>query len=137
MGLYLCIFENDEDVGGVDVGSYSDFNVLRDFIVRELETQRAGSRFPTLILHSDCDGEWSVADCEKLRGELAEIIRNLKMRPTVQYASDWQRAVAKSCGLNPRNAFESFIDVDGEFLLQRIQELADLALQRQQPIIFQ
>ncbi len=45
MGLYLCIFEDEEDVDGVEVGPYSDFNALRDYIVRELETGNTGSRF--------------------------------------------------------------------------------------------
>jgi hypothetical protein len=34
-------------------------------------------------------------------------------------------------------AYESFIDVDGEFVLERIQHLADVAFERQLPISFQ
>jgi hypothetical protein len=51
--------------------------------------------------------------------------------------SDWQRAVAKSIGLVPQNAFESFIDVDGEFLIGRLQSLVDGARKRGLPILFQ
>jgi len=72
MGLYLCIFDGDEDVDGVEVGAYADYNALRDYIVRDLEAGKVGSRFPTFILHSDCDGEWSVAECQMLQGELAQ-----------------------------------------------------------------
>ena len=137
MGLYLCIFDGDEDVDGVDVGAYADYNALRDCIVRELEAGEAGSRFPTFILHSDCDGEWSVAECQRLQGELAQIVAALKARPPMKFSSAWQEAVAKSIGLHPQNAFESFIEVDGEFLLERLQSLVKNALARQLPILFQ
>jgi len=137
MGLYLCIFEGDEEVDGIDVGYYADFGSLRDYVARELEHGKTGSRFPTLMLHSDCDGEWSVADCEKLRKEIAEIASALKVRPAIGFVSDWQHAVAKSIALNPRDAFESFIDVDGEFLLERLQGLVENALRHRLPILFQ
>jgi len=45
--------------------------------------------------------------------------------------------VAKSVGLHPQNACESFIDVDGEFLLERLQSLVKKALERRLPILFQ
>jgi|ERR1051326_1234157 hypothetical protein len=137
MGLYLCIFDGDEEVDGVEVGAYADYNALRDYVVRELEAGRAGSRFPTFVLHSDCDGEWSVSECQRLKNELAEISAALKQRPAVAFFSDWQRTVAKSIGLAAQNAFESFIDVDGEFLLERLQNLAKKAVERRLPILFQ
>ena len=137
MGLYLCIFDGDEDVDGVEVGAYADYNALRDCIVRELEAGEAGSRFPTFILHSDCDGEWTVAECQRLQGELTEIVTVLKERPAIRFSSAWQETVAKSIGLDPQNAFESFIDVDGEFLLERLQSLVKNALARGLPILFQ
>jgi hypothetical protein len=137
MGLYLCIFDGDEDVDGVEVGSYGDYNALRDYVVRELEAGRAGSRFPTFVMHSDCDGEWSLGQCQRLQGELAEIAAALKQRPMVPFNSDWQKVVAKSIGLNPQSAFESFIDVDGEFLLERLENLVKNAMRRRLPILFQ
>jgi Immunity protein 70 len=137
VGLYLCIFDGDEEVDGVDVGAYADFGALRDYVVRELESGKAGSTFPTFILHSDCDGEWSVADCEELRNEIAQIVAALKGRPAIAFTSDWQKSVAKSTGLTPQSAFESFIDVDGEFLLERLQSLIDIALKGRFPILFQ
>jgi hypothetical protein len=137
MGLYLCIFDGDEEIDGVEVGPYSDFSALRDYIVRELEPGRAGSKYPTLILHSDCDGEWSVDQCGILREELAEIIVKMKKNISVPFASEWQANVARSIGLVPSNAFESFVDVDGEFVLERLQNLVELALRRRLPILFQ
>jgi hypothetical protein len=137
MGLYLCVFDDDQEIDGVEVGAYADFNGLRDYIVRELEAGKYGSQFPTLIVHSDCDGEWTAEQANQLKGELLAIINSLKSHPPVPFTSDWQRAVSKSKGLVPRNAFESFIDVDGEFLLDRLLHLADVSIDRQQPILFQ
>jgi Immunity protein 70 len=137
VGLYLCIFDGKDEIDGVAVGPYSDFGGLRDYVIRELEKGRAGSRFPTFILHSDCDGEWSVKECASLRTELAQIRLAMQARPPVPFVSDWQRNVAQSFGLSPKNAFESFVDVNADFVLERIQELVDIALERQLPISFQ
>jgi hypothetical protein len=81
MSLYLCIFNDDEEVDGVDVGAYSDFSYFRKIIAEVLENGQAGSRFPTLLLHSDCEGEWSVVDCSKLQKELEIINAELKEYP--------------------------------------------------------
>ena len=137
MGLYLCIFDGDEEIDGLEVGSYADYNNLRDYVVREFEEGQAGSRFPTFVMHSDSDGEWSVAECYQLREELSAVVEAMKGCPPVGFSSEWQRAVAKSVGLVPQNAFESFIDVDGEFLLERLQELVEKAITKQLPILFQ
>lgn len=138
MGLYLCIFDSDdEEVDGVEVGAYADFGELRDFITRELESGQAGSKYPTLIRHSDSDGEWSVEACEALRRELADVAAALKTRPAIAFVSDWQKRVAASIGLKPQSAFESFVDVDGEFLIDRLQALVETALARRLPILFQ
>ena len=40
-------------------------------------------------------------------------------------------------GLKPTNAFESFVDVDGQFVLDRIRGLAKTALERRCPMLFQ
>jgi len=138
MGLYLCIFDgDDEEIDGVEVGTYEDFGQLRDYIARELEAGRNGSRFPTLMLHSDCDGEWSAAECERLRDELAELANELKGRPALPFVSVWQKDVARSIGHVPENAFESFLDVDGEPVIERLQGLVDTPRTRGLPILFQ
>jgi Immunity protein 70 len=137
VGLYLCIFDDEEEVDGVEVGAYAEFDVLRDYIVEHVEGGDFGSRCPTFVLHSDCDGEWSVADCGSLRDELALIETEFKARPPVEFRADWQRVVARRVGLQPRDAFESFIDVDGEFLIARLQQLTRLAIERGLPILFQ
>ena len=70
MGLYLCVFDGDEELEGVDVGSYADFDFFRGAVAEILEGGNAGTRYPTLMLHSDCDGEWSVEECIDLEKEL-------------------------------------------------------------------
>jgi hypothetical protein len=137
MGLYLCIFDGDEDINGVEIGSYADYGVFLDYVTRELEHGQTGGRFPTLVLHSDCDGEWSVADCYKLQVELDQIAAALSTHPPVAFSSKWQNDVAKSIGLKPKSALESFIDVDGEFLVERLQNLVKDAIARRLPILFQ
>ena len=74
MGLYLTIFAGDEELDGVEVGAYADFSAFRDAVVSNLEAGNAGDRFPTLILHSDCDGEWSPDEAAKLEIELKDQI---------------------------------------------------------------
>ena len=120
MSLYLCIFNDDEEVDGVDVGAYSDFAYFRKIIAEVLENGQAGSRFPTLLLHSDCDGEWSVVDCSKLQKEFEIINVELKEYPPEDFFSEWQQKVANQIGLRPKNLCECFIDVDGESLLAAV-----------------
>ncbi len=136
MGLYLCVFDGDEDIDGVDVGGY-DVDFLRKCICERLERGRPGSRFPTLMCHSDCDGEWSVADCFVLESELNFIISELAELPPRDLPGAWQGRLAKSLGIVPRTLADSFLDVDGEPLLTRLRDLCRLAIQRGQPIVFQ
>ena len=137
MSLYLCVFDDDEELDGVDIGAYSDFGDFRNTIMRELESGTAGSQFPALMLHSDCDGEWSVQDCEKLEQELEMISAEFKQRAPKPFFAEWQKNVAKQCGLHPGNLYDCFIDVDGEPLLERLLGLAKLARRRELPILFQ
>jgi hypothetical protein len=137
MGLYLVVFDGDEEIAGVEVGTYSDFGAFRDYIVDELEGGRFASRFPTLMDHSDCDGEWSLADCKLLQRELSILKNELESKPPAAFSSEWQTKVARSIGLQPRSALHSFIDVDGEPLVERMLYLDSVALKRELPIVFQ
>lgn len=136
MGLYLCVFDDGTELDGIDVGSYADFGVLRDSVSQLLENGRTGSRFPVFGLHSDCDGEWSAADCEKLRSELDTISHELAQFPPVELTS-WQKDVADSLGIKPATLAECYMNVDGEPLLTRLRSLCDRALESGNPILFQ
>jgi hypothetical protein len=137
MGLYLCIMDDDEEIDGLEVGSYADYNAIIKQVVERLEGGIAGSRFPVLVLHSDSDGSWTVQECAKLEKELATIVEEFKELPAIPFNSAWQNDVSKQVGHEPRSLYESFIDVDGEFLLDRMINLARTAQQRNEPIIFQ
>ncbi len=137
MGLYLCVFDGDEELDGVDVGSYADYNAFRNLVTSRLEHGSSGSKYPTLILHSDCDGEWNPKQCMELAKELSSIAIVFQNTPPIEFASDWQKEVARSVGLRPQNLYESLIDVDGEPLIERLMTLCRLAQDCGQPILFQ
>ena len=46
MGLYLAIFDDGQEVDGVDVGSYSDFTAFRDAVIKNLERGMRVHDFP-------------------------------------------------------------------------------------------
>jgi len=83
MGLYLTIFDDGQEVDGVEVGSYSDFGAFRDAVIKHLENGHAGSQFPTLILHSDCDGCWTPSEAVWLQHELMIISARFRELPPI------------------------------------------------------
>src|SRR5215813_10189089 len=87
MGLCLYVFdgepggdEDPEELAECDVGHYSDFGYFRETIARHLK----GGDYPTLMLHSDCDGEWTVDEIPILERELRDIAARLKQLPPQQ-----------------------------------------------------
>jgi hypothetical protein len=137
MGLYLTVFDGEDELDGVEVGSYADFGFFRETVTRELEQRIPGRFFPTLILHSDSDGLWTPDQTELLERELALIRESLRKLPVVDFHSDWQRKVAKLVGLKPESLYDCFIDVDGEPLIERLIDLCSLARRVKRPILFQ
>jgi len=138
MGLYLTVFDNDEEeVDGIEIGYYADFNYFRDTIVDKLENGNPGSCFPTLILHSDCDGEWSPTDAGKLEEEIKCISDQFKNMPPIVLNSEWKKKVAYDFGINPQNLYDCFFDIDGEPLLERLLRLVRISQERGVPILFQ
>jgi hypothetical protein len=137
MGLYLAVFDGDRELDGVEVGSYSDFGVFRNAVVTNLEGGAAGSRFPTLILHSDCDGLWTPSEATTLQRELEIIRAGFRECPPIALSAVWQREVTMILGIQIRNLCDCFFDVDGEPLLDRLIDLAKLSHTRKAPILFQ
>jgi immunity protein 70 of polymorphic toxin system len=137
MSLYLCVFKEDEEIEGVEVGSYADFNFFREGVVATVEEGRPGSVCPVLINHSDCDGSWSPAQAASLMLELAIIERTMKEYPPVTFNSSWKEEVARTSGIVPTNFLECFFDVDGEPLLARLNDLAAASVKNDAPILFQ
>jgi hypothetical protein len=86
MGLYLCVFASltaDEELEGVEVGFYEDFETLRSNVADRLEGGKWASRFPVLMSHTDSDGEWSVQDAVALGVELEMIEREFATLPVI------------------------------------------------------
>ena len=137
MGLYLCVFEEDEEVEGVEVGSYADFNFFRDAVTATLEKGLAGSVCPTLVNHHDCDGSWSPTEAAALLEELRLAEEALVQYPPVEFNSPWKEQVARTFGIVPKNLADCFFDVDGESLIARLCELAKISIGREAPILFQ
>ena len=141
MGLYLCVFaaaDADDEVDGVDVGSYEDFNQFRATVAEHLEGGVWASRFPVLMSHDDSDGEWPPQSADQLIRELQTIQEELMVLPPRDVRSDsWQGEVLEKRGLGPNSLAECFFDIDGEPLLGRLRGLAEIAVRHHSPISFQ
>ncbi len=139
MGLYLAIFASDADdeIDGVEVGAYDDFHTFRVAVHERLESGDWGSRYPTLMNHDDAGGIWTPDEAHTLARELDEIRQAFRSLPAVDFADGWQHEVASSRNPLPASLHESFFDVDGEPLLDRLIDLAQLADRIKQPIWFQ
>jgi len=137
MGLYLTIFNGDDELDGVEVGSYADFNMFRDQIANLLERGNPGERFPVLVMHPDSDGKWSPDESALLEKELRTIQDEMKAYPAIELGNDWQSEVARALGLKPANLHECFFDIDGELLTERLIGLAQLAQREDKEILFQ
>lgn len=137
MGLYLAVFDDGDELDGIEVGAYADFSAFRDAVVDNLEGGTAGSRFPTLILHSDCDGQWSPSEAAALEKELETISAQFRELPPIHLNADWKKQVARTCGIQLRTLYDCFFDVDGESLLERLIGLTKLSQAKNLPILFQ
>ena len=137
MGLYLCVFgppasgdEDPEELAGSDVGHYSDFGYFRDTIARRLGREK----YPTLMEHSDCDGDWSLEDLPKLQREIREIAAAFKELPpevpvgAFEHTAGYRTASA--------SLYDCFHDVNGTNLFEALLDLCDVALANKRPITF-
>ena len=138
MSLYLCVFDaSGEEVEGIDVGSYADFNFFRDAVAAAVENGEFGSVCPILNTHSDCDGEWTVVEAAGLLLELDRIEREFSRYSAVDFNSDWKREISKNRGRQPETLLDCFFDIDGEPLVGRLRELASASISVGCPILFQ
>ena len=137
MGLYLAVFDNDEEVDGVEVGSYADFNSFRQKVMEVVEGGIAGCKCPVLINHSDCDGSWSPEESTKLILELDSIEECFRLAPAVKIDVPWKVDIARVHGISPVTLLQCFYDVDGEPLIERLRGLAEISSAQGLPILFQ
>jgi hypothetical protein len=137
MGLCLCVFrpaagedEHREEFGACDVGHYSDFGCFRDTIARHL----GGAQFPTLMEHSDSDGEWTIEDIPKLEKELHEIAAAFKHLPPETPLDAFEHTAEYREGA--QSLYECFHDVNGDNLFESMLYLCQVARENDLPITF-
>jgi len=140
MGLYLCVFgaeDGDDELDGVEIGSYGDFGRLREAVAEHLEPAGWGSRFPVFMNHADNDGQWTPTEAVELQKELQMIDAELAKLPPQPLPAGWQIEVAKEFDLVPAALNECFFDVNGDPVLERIIDLCRLSIREGVPIVFQ
>ncbi len=138
MGLYLCVFDKcGEEICGVEVGPYEYFDAFREEVTFYDRQKKFDISMDTLLQHSDCDGAWSVNDCKKLIKELTNIKQVFMEESTHSEIVDKKHNIFKFMGVKPKNLYECFVDSDCEFLIERLVALCHVAIDENQPIIFQ
>jgi hypothetical protein len=131
VSLYLVIFDGEEEITGWVFGHYSDFGCFRETIAAILKTDD----YPVLMQHSDCDGEWSVAELPALRRELVAIGERFRHLPPRSFQNAFEHTVKYRAGA--RCLYDCFHNVDGENVFEALIALCDEAVRRQRPILFQ
>jgi hypothetical protein len=137
MGLCLHVFEpsasedeDPEEIAECDVGHYSDFGCFRDTIAKHVDA----SRFPVLMEHSDCDGEWALAEIPALEKELREIAAVFKKLPPQQPEGAFEHTAEYRAGA--KSLYDCFHEVNGENLFEALLDLCAVARQHKLPITF-
>jgi hypothetical protein len=137
MGLCLYVFGADagddddpEEIAECNVGHYSDFGCFRDTIARHLDAER----YPTLMQHSDCDGEWTLTEISLLEQELREIVAAFQKLPPEEPSGAFEHTAEYRAGA--KSLYDCFHNVDGENLFESILELCAVAREHERPITF-
>ena len=131
MSLYLCIFDGDEEVTGWGFGHYSDFSYFRKVIADKV----GGQSFPTLMEHSDCDGEWSPQELGRLHSELEAIAERFKTLPAEEPSRAFEHTAESRRGA--KSLYDCFHNVDGENVFEALIALCDEGIKRDKPVLFQ
>jgi hypothetical protein len=137
MGLILYVFGTDlggdeepEELAECQVGHYSDFACFRNAIEAKLDA----SKYPLLMQHSDCDGEWACAELALLEKELNDIARRFKELPPEEPENAFEHTAEHRIGAT--SLYDCFHDVDGENLFKSILKLCAAARENNRPITF-
>jgi len=131
VSLYLCIFDGDDEVNGWVFGHYSDFGCFRDVISAKLRADD----YPTLMQHSDCDGEWSPQELHRLRSELQTIAERFRRLPAEQPSGAFEHTVEYRRGA--KSLYDCFHNVDGENVFEALIALCEEGIERDRPVLFQ
>jgi hypothetical protein len=137
MGLYLVLFDEDDELDGLEVGGYADFGAFRNAVLAAVEKGSYGSRCPVLMNHPDDDGEWTPEESAALLEELQIIEVCFRNAPPTALNSPWKKEVARTRGLELETLYDCFFDVNGSPLIERMRDLAQKSVQHNVPIRFQ
>jgi hypothetical protein len=136
VGLYLCVFRGDEELLGVDLGSYEDFERLRN--AARARDGRVFRRYGTLRVNITPTARWSPRDVARLASELTALREALRREPPVSFApGSCQAERARELGLAPASLADCFVDVDGRPLWDGLLALCRLSVEAREPILFQ
>jgi len=133
MGLYLCIFTEDQEdeLGACDVGHYSDFGWFRDTIARHMKA----ADFPVLMTHSDCDGEWTVEEMPALVHELEAIASRFRTLPPEEPKEAFGHTAEFRA--DAASLYDCFHEVIGQNLFEALIGLCRQGISSQRAIAFQ
>jgi hypothetical protein len=137
MGLYLCVFSSGstdhddvEELAASEIGHYSDFGFFRDTIARQV----GRAKYPVLMEHSDCDGEWTVEELPRLRAELQEISAAFRRLPPTEPVGAFEHTAQYRKGAT--SLYDCFHDVNGTNLFEALSDLCEVGLDNGRPITF-
>jgi len=131
MSLYLTIFDGDDEVTGWVFGHYSDFEYFRDVIAAKLRAED----YPVLMMHSDCDGEWTPTQLPQLRREPELIGERFKQLPAEQPQGANEHTPEFRRGA--QSLYDCFHNIDGERVFEALIALCDKGIRCDRPILFQ
>ena len=109
----------------------SDFGYFRDTVDRHL----GSSDYPTLMGHSDCDGEWHVGEIPMLVSELEAIADGFRGLPPEEPIEGFEHT--EEYRRKAKTLYGCFHNVDGENLFDAMKSLCEVALESRCPILFQ
>lgn len=131
MSLYLTVFHEKSEVAGWVLGHYSDFGYFRDKVAEVADAEQ----YPTLMMHSDCDGAWQVGELEPLRNELRSIAQVFQRLPAEEPREAFEHTAQYR--RDAKSLYDCFHNVDGENLFEALLTLCNEALRHREPILFQ
>jgi len=138
MGLCLYVLDRDPPFDDVeptelaecDVGAYSDFGAFRGLVAKHLDA----SKYPVLMDHSDCDGEWLQKDIPALERELQNIAKAFKVLPPEEPVGGLEHSAKYRQGA--KSLYDCVHVVGGENMFEALINLCAKARRFKRPIFF-
>lgn len=140
MSLYLCVFDfsdtYENEIMGVEVGSYAYFNVFRDCISKYVENDRRGSKCPYIMNHNDSTGVFTPEDCKNVLHELS-LIKNVFLNiPTNNDIIEQNSHLLQDKNLC-ENLADLFVDIDGCNLIEQLELICKCSIKTNLNVYFQ